>query len=31
MDWYCDNKHSQISGIYEEYKDVPKKEMFEDE
>lgn len=28
MDWYADNKHAAISSIYEEYKDVPTKEMF---
>jgi hypothetical protein len=31
MDWYTDNKHAQVCGIYEEYKDVPTKEMFEGE
>ena len=28
MDWYADNKHAAISAIFEEYKDVPTKEMF---
>ena len=28
MDWYADNKHKQVCGIYEEYKDIPTKEMF---
>lgn len=28
MDWYADNKHPAISAIYEEYLDVPTKEMF---
>ena len=30
MDWYADNKHSLISAIYEEYKDIPTKDMFEE-
>jgi len=29
MDWYVDNKHAAISGIYEEYKDIPTKDMFD--
>jgi hypothetical protein len=31
MDWYADNMHAKVSGIYEEYKEVPTKEMFEGE
>jgi hypothetical protein len=31
MDWYADNKHKQVCGIYEEYKAIPTKEMFKSE
>lgn len=29
MDWYMDHKYEGISAIYEEYKGVPTKEMFD--
>jgi hypothetical protein len=28
MDYYADQKYDQICAIYEEYKDVPTREMF---
>lgn len=31
MDWYADNKYKQVCGIYDEYKDIPTKEMFKGE
>lgn len=29
MDWYANNKYKEIGNIYEEYREVPSKEMFE--